>query len=111
MFSRLCTKYLDIMVVLNATLAGGAAMGAAGELINYPFCSMIVGFVAGMVACLGYAYINGFLKNYLRLHDTRGVLYGHGLAGIIGGITSVISCALAEKNFGNRYNEYFYSES
>jgi hypothetical protein len=45
-------------------------MGASAELINYPFCSMIVGFTAGMVATLGFAYMNGFFKKYLKLHDT-----------------------------------------
>jgi ammonium transporter Rh len=61
---------LDMIILVNATLAGGAAMGASGNLINYPFCAMIVGFVAGLVAALGYAYMNDFLKKYLKLHDT-----------------------------------------
>jgi ammonium transporter Rh len=34
MFSRLVKGKLDIEVVLNATLAGGVAMGSAADLIN-----------------------------------------------------------------------------
>lgn len=59
-----------MIIVVNATLAGGAAMGASADLINYPFCSMIVGFVAGSVAALGFAYAQPFLVKYLRIHDS-----------------------------------------
>jgi len=59
-----------MIIIVNATLAGGTAMGASANLINYPFCAMIVGFVAGMVAALGFSYFNNFCKKYLRLHDT-----------------------------------------
>jgi len=59
-----------MIIVVNATLAGGVAMGASANLINYPFCAMIVGFVAGSVAALGFAVLNPCLKNKLMLHDT-----------------------------------------
>jgi ammonium transporter Rh len=59
-----------MIIVVNATLAGGVAMGASANLINYPFCAMIVGFVAGMCAALGFAYLNAFQKKYFKLHDS-----------------------------------------
>lgn len=59
-----------MIIVVNATLAGGAAMGAGADLINYPFCAMIVGFVAGMVAALGFAYCNDFLRKHVKMHDS-----------------------------------------
>jgi len=84
-------------------------MGASADLIDYPFCSMIVGFVAGSVAALGFAYAQPFFMKYLKLHDSQGIQYIHGWSGIIGGFVSTISCALAERNFGTRYDDYFYS--
>ena len=98
-----------MIIVVNATLAGGVAMGSSANLINYPFCSMIVGFCAGMSACFGYVYLNGWLKKHLRLHDTQGIHFTHGIPGIIGGFVSAISCELAQRNFGSRYDQYFYS--
>lgn len=98
-----------MIIVVNATLAGGVAMGASANLINYPFCAMIVGFVAGMVSALGFAYLNTFFRKYLKLHDTQGVHFSHGIPGIIGGFVSTISCALASYNFESRYDEFFYS--
>jgi ammonium transporter Rh len=57
LFSRIAKGgKLDMIIIVNATLAGGAAMGASADLINYPFCSMIVGFVAGGLAAIGFAY-------------------------------------------------------
>lgn len=53
--------------------------------------------------------MNDILRKKLRLHDTKGVLYTHGLPGIIGGIASTISISLADKNFGDRYESWFYS--
>jgi len=107
LFSRITKRYLDMIIVVNATLAGGSAMGAAANLINYPFCSMIVGFCAGMVATFGFAFLNDCLKKNLKLHDTQGVHFSHGLPGIMGGLVSVISCALAQHNFGDRYPDFF----
>jgi ammonium transporter Rh len=100
-----------MIIVVNATLAGGSAMGAPADLINYPFCAMIVGFVAGSVAALGFAYLNPLFRRHLKLHDTQGVHFSHGLPGIIGGITSVISCALAKYNFVDRYDDFFQAEA
>jgi len=110
LFSRIASnRYLDMIIVANATLAGGSAMGAAADLINYPFCAMIVGFVTGALASIGFAFINPFMRKYLGLHDSQGVLYSHGLPGIIGGFVSTISAGLAQRNFGDRFPDYFYS--
>lgn len=100
-----------MIIVVNATLAGGVAMGASANLINYPFCAMIVGFCGGMVAAIGYAHLNRWFKRYIWLHDSQGVHFTHGIPGIIGGFVSTISCALAERNFGDRYDHFFYSEA
>ena len=111
LFSRITKKYLDMIIIVNATLAGGAALGASADLINYPFCSMIIGFICGAIAALGFAYVAPFLQRTIKLHDTQGVQYIHGWAGIIGGFVSTISCAFAETNFGDRYPDYFYSKA
>jgi len=70
LFSRITTKYLDMIIIINATLAGGAAIGASADLINYPFCAMIVGFVAGSVAAIGFAWVQPFFAKKLKLHDS-----------------------------------------
>jgi ammonium transporter Rh len=97
--ARLAKGKLDMEVVLNSTLAGGVAMGSAADLIDYPFCSMIVGFVTGAISALGFIYLGPWLKNRVNLHDTCGVHNLHGIPGIIGGFVSAITAAFAGKNF------------
>ena len=91
-------------IVLNATLAGGVAMGASADLINQTYGALLVGFVAGTVSALGFAYLTPLLQKHIGLHDTCGVHNLHAMPGVIGGITSAIMAKLAEHNFGDNYN-------
>ena len=44
--------------IQNAALAGGVAIGTAGEMMLTPFGSMIVGFLAGVISVLGFKYLS-----------------------------------------------------
>ncbi|KAL0171898.1 hypothetical protein M9458_032209, partial [Cirrhinus mrigala] len=48
---------LDMVHIQNAALAGGVAVGTAGEMMLTAFGSMIVGFLAGTISVLGYKYL------------------------------------------------------
>ena len=80
---------------MTSTLAGGVAMGSAADLIFGGYRAMVVGFVAGIVASIGYMFFNKSLMNGLGLHDTCGVHFTHGLPGIIAGIASAVATATA----------------
>lgn len=55
------------MHIQNAALAGGVAVGTAGEMMLTPFGSMIVGFLAGTISVLGYKYLTvSALTNYIK---------------------------------------------
>lgn len=97
--ARLAKGKLDMEVVLNSTLAGGVAIGAAADLINRPFGSMLVGFVTGSVSALGFIYYGPWLKKKINLHDTCGVHSLHGIPGIIGGFVSAIAAGMSAHNF------------
>jgi ammonium transporter Rh len=86
-------------VLLNATLAGGVAMGAACDLIVNPGFAMLTGAITGGVSALGFLYGNAFCKEKFNLHDTCGVQFLHGIPGLIGGFTSAIACGAARYNF------------
>lgn len=103
LFSRIAKGKLDMEVVLNATLAGGVALGSAADVLNHAFTSMIVGYVAGAVSALGFIYLSPFLREKIGLHDTCGVHNLHGIPGILGAIVSAITCAGAGRNFDSNY--------
>jgi ammonium transporter Rh len=78
--------------VLNATLAGGVAMGASSSFITNPAGAIAVGFIAGMVSTTGYYYLTDILSD-IRIYDTCGINNLHGMPGLIGGLSSAVFCA------------------
>lgn len=98
---------LEMEIVLNASLAGGVAVGSACDIIVMPFGAMLAGFVTGIISSLGFAYLSKFLQKKISLHDTCGVLNLHGMPGLIGGIVSAIVASRGEGNFGKEYSRIF----
>ncbi|XP_066503302.1 ammonium transporter Rh type C 2-like isoform X4 [Hoplias malabaricus] len=49
---------LDMVHIQNATLAGGVAMGTAGEFMITPYGSLIVGFCSGILSTFGYLVLS-----------------------------------------------------
>lgn len=47
--------------ILNATLAGGVAIGAAAGIILHPAGSLAIGLLVGIVSTLGFHYLTSYL--------------------------------------------------
>lgn len=88
-------------IVLNASLAGGVAVGSSADIIINPFGAMIAGFITGTISAFGFAYLSAFVKKHLKLHDTCGVLNLHGIPGVIGALLSAIMASRTDVNFGS----------
>ena len=43
--------------ILNASLAGGVAIGTTANMVLYPFGALIIGCGAGLLSVLGFDYI------------------------------------------------------
>ncbi|XP_062847780.1 ammonium transporter Rh type B [Trichomycterus rosablanca] len=86
---------LDMVHIQNAALAGGVAVGTAGEMMLTPYGSMIVGFLAGTISVLGYKYLTPVLESKLKIQDTCGVHNLHGMPGILGAIVGAVTAAAA----------------
>jgi ammonium transporter Rh len=55
--SALLGKHFIIEDILNATLAGGVAIGAPCGMIYSPGIAMAIGFISGLISTLGYHYL------------------------------------------------------
>lgn len=98
---------LNMEIVLNASLAGGVAVGSAADIIVTPCGSMIAGFIVGSISSIGFVHFSPFVKKHIILHDTCGVLNLHGIPGVIGALISAIVASRAEDTFGpNLANTY-----
>lgn len=109
MTSMACHKgKMNAEQVLNATLAGGVAMGASADMLVNPFICLIIGFCCGVISCLGYQIFPNLVYKYLRLHDTCGVIYLHLIPGILGGLISgLVAGVTDEKHYGADLNSIF----
>ena len=86
---------LEMELILNATLAGGVAVGSASDLITTPWAAIFVGYFGGALSCLGFHKIGPYLKKQYGLEDTCGVHSLHGMPGVLAAIISAITIAAA----------------
>ncbi|NXX73761.1 RHAG protein, partial [Urocolius indicus] len=84
----------SMVLIQNATLAGGVAVGTCADLPIKPFGAMFIGSIAGIVSVLGFRFLTPLLASKLCIQDTCGVHNLHGLPGIMGGIASIIVTAI-----------------
>lgn len=75
--------------VLNATLAGGVAIGACCSLMQNPVGAIVIGLVAGLISSAGFGRIGPWLSKK-GLIDVCGVHNLHAMPGFLGGIASAI---------------------
>lgn len=91
-------------LMLNATLAGGVAIGSAADVIVAPWGAMLIGFGGGVLSAVGFQKIGPYLNEKLGLQDTCGVNSLHGMPGIFAAIVSAIAIgASSDKGFPADY--------
>jgi ammonium transporter Rh len=76
--------------IANATLAGGVAIGATCNRVPL-VVAFAIGILAGALSAFGFAVIQGRLQAAVKKVDTCGVLYLHGLPGLLGGLVAMIA--------------------
>ncbi|NXS67423.1 RHAG protein, partial [Pandion haliaetus] len=87
----------SMVLIQNATLAGGVAVGTCVDMSIHPFAAMCIGSVAGIISVLGFHFLTPFLASKLNIQDTCGVHNLHGLPGILGGIAGIVVTAIKEQ--------------
>ncbi|XP_059500071.1 ammonium transporter Rh type B-like [Stegostoma tigrinum] len=99
---------LDMVHIQNAALAGGVALGTAGEMAIMPYGSMMVGLIAGIISTLGFKFLTPILDSKLKVQDTCGVHNLHGMPGILGALVGAILASLASKEtYGDGLQDIF----
>jgi ammonium transporter Rh len=92
-----------MVVLMNGTLAGGVMIAASCEMIFNPGYAIITGGLAGICSSLGILKLTDFMKRKVRMHDTCGIQYLHGIPGQLGAITSCVCAGVAIYNYDNQY--------
>ncbi|XP_074905066.1 ammonium transporter Rh type A isoform X1 [Buteo buteo] len=95
----------SMVLIQNATLAGGVAVGTCADMPIHPFVAMCIGSMAGIISVLGFHFLTPFLASKLNIQDTCGVHNLHGLPGILGGIAGIVVTAIKdEARQGDRFS-------
>ena len=81
-------RKISIADIANASLAGGVAIGSTCDYAN-PLSSMVIGLLAGALSVFGFAVILPWAQKTISKVDTCGVLYLHGLPGLMGGLAAM----------------------
>jgi ammonium transporter Rh len=81
-------RKISIADIANASLAGGVAIGSTCDYAN-PVSSMAIGLLAGALSVFGFAVILPRLQKKIKKVDTCGVMYLHGLPGLMGGFAAM----------------------
>ncbi|NWZ45084.1 RHBGB protein, partial [Brachypodius atriceps] len=94
--------------IQDATLAGMAVMGMAGEMLVTPFGALIAGFLVGLISSLGFRFFTPVLHSRLKIQDTCGVHNIHGLPGILGALLGTLLTLMATADtYGDRLEFVF----
>ena len=89
--ARIIFGKMDMEIMLNATLAGGVAVGSSADLIVSPWGAILIGLMGGLLSAFGFAYIGPALgDSRLNLQDTCGVHNLHGMPGVFAAIMSML---------------------
>lgn len=81
-------RKIAIADIANAALAGGVAIGSTCDHAN-PATAMVIGLLAGALSVFGFAVILPWVQGKIKKVDTCGVMYLHGLPGLMGGIAAI----------------------
>jgi len=105
-FSALVTpsKKFSMEHLQNATLAGGVSVGACAAMMVTPGGSLAIGSLAGIISVLGFTYVQPFLHEKLKIHDSCGVNNLHGMPGLLGGLLSVLFAGIASSNSYDKFS-------
>lgn len=76
--------------MLNASLAGGVAIGSSCDLITQPWAAMTIGLAGGILSSIGFQKIGPWLTEKTGLQDACGVNSLHGMPGIFAALVSAI---------------------
>ena len=108
--SRIFYNKLEMVIIMNATLAGGVAIGTCCDIITLPAVAMWVGLTAGILSAVGFEKISPYLASKINLQDTCGVGSLHGMPGLLGGITSIFAIPYFVEDFDTSKEPWPYNK-
>ena len=70
-------------------------VGSSSDLVIGPHLAIVIGAAAGGISSWGFLFGKDMLQERLGIYDVCGVMWLHGVPGILGGLIGSLSAALA----------------
>lgn len=86
-------------IVVRSTLAGGVMIAGSCNLIFNGGYAILVGCLAGIASSLGQMRLDEFMVKNVKIHDTCGIQFSHGIPGMLGAVTTAVCAGVAVYNF------------
>jgi ammonium transporter Rh len=109
--TSLLSKKITMEDILNATLSGGVSVGVVSAVSYYPYISLLVGMISGVISTLGFHHLTPYLQLKFGLHDSCGIVNLHFTPGAFGGIVSALVVWSYSNGYDNLYTDYFGSDN
>lgn len=91
----------------HGIMGGAVAVGCVGTLMLGPFGSMLVGAITGVITFISHHFLEPTLNRRLSLPSNGlGIFSFHGVAGLIGGLCSIVMATISEENDENALLNY-----
>lgn len=94
--SSLIRNKVSLEDIVNASLAGGVAIGSTCNIVG-PLGAFGIGLAAGALSVIGFAVIQPKLQAAFKMVDTCGVHNLHGMPGLFGGLVAILLVPTAAK--------------
>lgn len=85
--------------ILNATLAGGVAIGAPCAFIYRPGVALLIGCSTGVISVICFHFLIPLLYKKIKLYDTCGIHSLYGIPGLLGGLWSAVIIAVYNSGY------------
>lgn len=119
-----CTSVWNATELATASFSGAIALGSAHSVLIDAWEAMFVGLVAGIATWLALHFFGRWINNPDKVpfnkgeslwgklpRDTRGILFTHGVPGLIGTIAGMIAGrAYEDGRWGQSFTELFADE-
>jgi ammonium transporter Rh len=80
---------ISVVEIANATIAGGVAIGSTCDKVSLS-TAFVIGLLAGVLSTFGFVVLQERFQRLIKRVDTCGVMYLHGLPGVLGGVAAAV---------------------
>ena len=103
-FSGMFRERFNFQDIMNCVVSGGVIVATSADILQNPGGAIACGVITSVVTVVGLIGISKVFR-FIGLFDTRGVMFSHGIPGVLGGaLSSFLILIYGHNSNGNYFN-------